>query len=120
MTATIATSSLITFLSCSKLIFPSLSTFKIITSAPREISEFAASITHLCSVEAIIIFFLLWYLYLYENAPFIAKLLDSVAPEVNIISFSSAPITDAITLRLKFTASLAKDPKLWLEEWGLP
>ena len=56
---TIATASLIMFLSCSKLIFPSLSTVKIITSAPKEINEFVASITHLCSVEAIIIFFLL-------------------------------------------------------------
>ena len=112
MIESIATSSLIIVFNCSKSISPILFTFNTTTSAPTEINEFAASMTHLCSVEAIIIFFLFSYLYLYKKAPFIAKLFDSVAPEVKIISCSSAPIAKAISLRLKLTASLAFIPKL--------
>ena len=79
-----------------KLTSPLSLTLIIITSAPIEVREFEASRTHLCSVEAIIIFFRLWFLNLYKKEPLIAKLLDSVAPDVKIISSGSEPIALAI------------------------
>jgi hypothetical protein len=52
--------------------------------------------------------------------PLIARLSDSVAPEVNMISFGSAPITRATCSRARSTASSAAQPNGWLREAALP
>jgi hypothetical protein len=53
-------------------------------------------------------------------APLIARLFDSVAPEVKMISFASAPISSAHCSRAFSTASSASQPKAWLRLPGLP
>jgi hypothetical protein len=50
----------------------------------------------------------------------IARLFDSVAPEVKTISRSSAPISRATWWRAASTAAATSLPWEWLVEWGLP
>ena len=55
-----------------------------------------------------------------SNAPKIARLFDSVAPEVKMISLGSAPITRAIWTRARVVASSARQPKACVREAALP
>jgi len=49
-----------------------------------------------------------------------ARLLDSVAPEVQMISFGSAFTSAATFSRASSTAFSAVQPKAWLRDAGLP
>jgi hypothetical protein len=53
-------------------------------------------------------------------APLIARLLDSVAPEVQMISLGSALTSFATSSRASSTAFSAVQPKGWLRDAGLP
>jgi hypothetical protein len=50
----------------------------------------------------------------------IARLFDSVAPLVKMISFALAPIRSATCLRAASTASSASQPNEWLRLAALP
>jgi hypothetical protein len=50
----------------------------------------------------------------------IARLFDSVAPEVQMISRGSAPTMAATLARASSTAASAVQPYMWLREAGLP
>ena len=52
--------------------------------------------------------------------PRIARLSDSVAPEVKTISFAEAFIARATCSRAASTAASASQPKTWPREAGLP
>ena len=49
-----------------------------------------------------------------------ARLSDSVAPEVKTISLSDAPISSATCLRAFSTAASAFQPKAWLRDAAFP
>ena len=108
----------ITETSARRSTMPPGSTGRKTTSWPMEASCRHASITHLCSVETVMI----WHFFFLENpaAPFNAKLLDSAAPDVKIISRGAAPIVDAILARADSTASWASWPYPCVREWGFP
>ena len=55
-----------------------------------------------------------------KKITFRIQLFDSVAPDVNIISFSSAPIKSAIYFLAVSTAFSDSQPYSWEEEWGFP
>jgi hypothetical protein len=52
--------------------------------------------------------------------PLIARLIDSVDPDVKTISLGEAPIRDAIRVRAVSTASSAFQPNGWLRLAALP
>ena len=52
--------------------------------------------------------------------PMMAKLLDSVAPDVQMISLELAPMSLATCSRAALTPSPAAQPKLWLRLDALP
>ena len=76
------------------------------------------SSTALCSV--FIVTMCLPFLALKCAAPLIARLSDSVAPEVQTISRGSAPSTSATSFLAFSTRSSACQPNGWLREEGLP
>ena len=82
---------------------PFFFTFNMDTLAPSNSTFLKASRTHLCSVlEA---YKMIFSPFIFDIIPFIARLLDSVAPEVKTISSLSAPISFAISV-LAFSISL--------------
>jgi len=52
--------------------------------------------------------------------PLMARLLDSVAPEVKMISLAVAPMSLAICSRAFSTACSASQPKAWLRLAAFP
>jgi hypothetical protein len=72
----------------------------------------------LCSTSVVIT----WRpLFEYISAtPFSARLIASVDPEVNTISFGEAPISPATCARARSTASSALHPNAWLRLAAFP
>jgi hypothetical protein len=89
-----------------------------VTRAPCFSSFLHVSMTALCSVTHV----MMWFPFSrYISAtPLIARLFDSVAPLVKMISFGLAPIRSATCLRAVSTASSAAQPKAWLRLAALP
>jgi len=108
MIETSIVSFLIAFSRSSGLTYPSLSTGKYVISNPCVCSHLQLFSTQSCSIFVVMICF---PLSLFANAiPFIAKLFDSVPPDVKIISSSFAPIDFAIVVLDSSTACLAHTP----------
>ena len=95
-------------LSTSRSSRPSACTSSTLTSKPSRSSSRIVSSTALCSVFSVIRCRPRdWWK---RAAPLIARLLDSVAPEVQTISRGSAPISEATCSRAISTASSAAQP----------
>ena len=75
------------------------------------------SITALCSVTHVMMW--LPFSRYISATPLIARLFDSVAPLVKMISFGFAPIRSATCLRAVSTASSASQPNAWLRLAGV-
>ncbi len=112
-------------LTMSAVITPSAGGSRNVTSKPSFWSRLQGSSTALCSMALVMMcprhlpepagFFS------YINAaPRSARLFDSVAPDVKMISLSVAPTTAATCSRAASTAASASQPKLWLRLPGLP
>ena len=80
-----------------------------VTSQPSRPSRFIVSSTALCSAAEVT----RWLPFRFRAwaAPLIARLFDSVAPDVKTISLGSAPIAPATCCRARSTASPASQPK---------
>ena len=103
---------------CSAASQPFSSTGRKVTSQPACCMASQTSSTARCSVLHVMMCLpLSWYIW---QAPLIARLLDSVAHEVQTISRGLAPISLATCSRAASTAASAFQPNAWLWLDGLP
>ena len=104
---------------CSTSIRPSGCTGTYVTSEPCRSRRLATSRPARCSMTVVT----MWFPFSrYISAtPLRARLIDSVPPDVNTISFGSrAPISAASWLRAVSTAASASHPKGWFRLAGWP
>ena len=104
---TIATSLLISFFNCSKSIIPSLPTLIYLILYPFLHSSAHVPRTAGCSISLVIMHFLSGNAL---HTPFIARLSDSVPPDVNMISSGFAPMLFAMAFLAFSSACLAFCP----------
>ena len=103
---------------CSAVMMPSSPGSSQLTSYPCRCSRFIGSSTALCSWIALMRCLPFWA---YISAvPLMARLLDSVLPLVQMISFAEAPMSLATCSRALSTPSSAFQPKAWLRLAALP
>ena len=101
---------------CSGRMMPSAGGTSQVTSKPWASKWAQVSSTALCSMALV----MMWRRDAPSARPLMARLSDSVAPEVQTISRGSALSNRATSARAASTASSACQPKVWLREAGLP
>ncbi len=99
---------------------PSASTGRRTTSTPSRSRRATLSSTQLCSVATVITRSRPSASRRCRTAPLMARLLDSVAPDVKTMSRPFAPMTAATASRAASTASAASQPSACSAECGLP